>query len=264
MRMFTSFIAATTVAVVVTAAAAAGLTACASLTESSVMVDLPPIPDVWNNTVDIIGFRLIYPDMNAEPAEIVCLPDEEIVVELMKRNNVPVLAYPICKRGGTLRPAGALFPLHLGEDGKLLLSWYNGFSALLFSRLWAVGTAGEAVNSERLLEEIREKAPVNPWTLDLDSMVEAFSYSTFHSRIIDNLPVYDVVLTGRTGDWVVSDPFVRPVRADSGGTLTVSDLYPGMFHLYDREKGARIDIYIDEKEWYALNDAEGSTEYGSW
>ncbi len=259
MRMFKIFIAAT-----VTVAAAAGLTACASFTTSSVRIVLPPIPDTWDKTINITGFRLIYPDTDAEPTEMVCLPDEEVVVELVKWSNVPVLAYPICERGGTLRPAGALFPLHLREDGKLLLSWYNGFSALLFRRLWAVGTVGEAVNSERLLKEIREKAPVNPWNLDLDSMVEALSYCTFHSRIIDTLPDYDVVLTGYTGDWVVSDPFIRSVRADSEGTLRVANLYPGMFHLYDREKAARIDLFIAEKEWYAINDVEGSTEYGSW
>jgi len=173
----------------------------------------------------------------------------EISVPLYKGYNSFVLAYPVVPgQGVRLRPAGALYPLHLKKTGgnALVLSWEAGVVASVYKRLWEQGVDVSDFNTARLLEVIAEKAPDDPWQIDTDLLAEHIAERDFTYYDIKPLPAEDTAVAVPGDDWFLESPFSGIFSNEAGAELNIEDLSLGFHRLFGLGTGTRYDLYLSE------------------
>lgn len=250
------------------------LTHCQFTTEVELLVRHPELPKQWAFAEQELQWEIEYIDLLGEVfVEEADNGLEHTVVRVPKRNNVPVLAYPLYK-GTRMKPAGVLFPNDAEGSGVtdstavVSPTWEEGAVAALFRQLWITSTVPAGINSERLWQEASQKAEEeaqgNPWALDWTGMAEGFRFGSFTSHLIDIAASYELELEAAPGTWISADPFFPAVSVTNGGPLSLSGLYPGLHRFFHEDTGKRIDLYITKKGWYCINLSLESIASGTW
>ncbi len=247
---------------------------CQFTAEVELLVRQPDLPRQWSFAEQELEWEIEYIDVSGEiMVEEAASGFDQTVVRVPKRNNVPVLVYPLYK-GVKMKPAGALVPMDADGSGVtdstafVTPGWDDGATAALFRQLWITSSVAAGVNSERLRREVTEKAEEeargNPWALDWTAIAEGFRFGSFSSHLIGPAPAYELEIEAVPGTWVSADPLFPTVTVGSGGRLSLSGLYPGLHRFFHKKTGKRIDLYITEKGWYCINLALERIESGSW
>jgi hypothetical protein len=216
---------------------------------------MPEPPLHWQCAFPGLGFTLEYRDARGRVQEVVGEDwSERVEVICSKEQNSPILAYPWAGEDSpagaraVLPPAGGFFPLSLGVAGGkevLCLSWEDGCAALVVSRVKELGRDVGLFNVPRMVERMRLAG--DPWGWDSVAMAERIAAGDFTAFDIDPLPSRDVELAVAEGGWFLESPFATVRGVDSGGTLVLPAVPLGPHTLFSL-KGARIGIYVGEKE----------------
>ncbi len=252
--------AASTLAVLFCLLGAIGLCAGCSLLGDSVEVDilLPDPPPQWEpifRAEESPSFLVRAPGRGRLPQELlVSAPargcgEPACRLALPKRANLPILAVPLIQgRTDLLRPAGGFFPSGLGEDGRLTLTWREGFLASLLLSLAERGSLIEAVNARRLGEEIARRCGGDPWSLDREAILTHLALGSFRADRIKQLAARPLVLhAAPESRWVEGDPFRPELQADPLGALRLEGVTPG-FHAYFRVDAAAASKAVANPE----------------
>ncbi len=217
-----------------------------------ITLELPPLPDHWAAAFEIREYKLVYPGADGGLVSVYATADGNTVhVRLFKQYNSFVLAYPVIA-GWEIRlpPAGAVFPLHLasGNRQRLVLTWEAGVTAAVFERLWRQGVDLSCFNSARLQEVIGEKAPEDPWTIDINLIAEQVAAHDFTYYDVKCLPARDVALDVPGGSWFMESPFARTHHNEPGSRLGLETVSYGFHRLFAADGTARFDFYLSEDD----------------
>lgn len=189
-------------------------------------------------------------------------PGARIKISVPRRINLPLLALP--ESCGGIPPAGAVWPWSEAKAGRLYLTWEEGFAASLILELYFAGYPVERINFPRLQEELIASSCGDPWRVEEVPLLEAFWYGTMRRDKIKVRKEMELVLPVSRGLWCAGNPGLknRFVSAPEGrGCFTV---YEGFFSFFHESGQERLDIYVDDKGWAAVNPFTGFAESGSW
>lgn len=147
------------------------------------------------------------------------IDERRISLELPKRNNIAVLAYPVTHDGHELKPAGAIAPLGLSgggwsegpSGGRLRLRFKSGPPAYLLFRLDRDGRGGAAVNAARLVQEFEERLGPARWRVDWTTLLDAFERGVFRVTMLRAAPMHSVTLGLPPGEYRSADLLAPPV-----------------------------------------------------
>ena len=228
--------------------------------EARILVRIPRPPDHWIRAFPDLRFRVLGLDAAGAPQEVTAgWSCGDVPISCWKRTNTPVLAYPVVSSvddagPADLRPAGGLFPLHLGtaaEKDTLHLSWADGFLAALLLDLCEADADVSAIDASILAERFR-RFP-DPWDLDGTTIAAEMADGSFGLRDIGLLPAREVVIRPGSGEWFLESPFRAPCRVSEGEDLSLGRLSVGMHALYE-VAGGRLLLYVTEAETVVLSD----------
>jgi hypothetical protein len=228
------------------------LAGCALFSSTTpIRVQLPEPPAHWQRAFGGQSWLLTWPDEEGRITRLrVAQGEPPPVIPCPRGACTPVLAYPLHPDGAALLPpAGGLDPWDRCEAGRLELSWKQGVVGLLLFRLARQGGRIEAINVPRLRREIGEQGGSDPWRLDLDGMLARLSGGSFRSDWIRLKDSREVSLPLEPGTWFLESPFSPPVPSDGVHPLRFTGLTLGLHHLFERDSGRRVDLFLDEKEW---------------
>ena len=219
-----------------------------------VKLSLPPIPAHWQRAFNNLKFQLVFSGPDGEKQEsIIAAGSGPIEVSISKRNNTPILAYPLIGESEIyLPPAGALYPLNLGEGNTLVLSWEQGVAALIIFRLSTGGIDLSTFNTQRLSEEIMERGKPDPWVLDIDYIIEKIALGSFRVTYIKAAPARNIELPVDPGSWFMESPFARPIVIEEGETLLLEAVPLGFHLLFSLSTGEHYSLFLDDEETYIL------------
>ena len=174
--------------------------------------------------------------------------EKEIRLELRPRPSFPFLAEPLFGgRKGLLLPAGGLYPQGVDVEGKLRLSWEDGFAAEILLLAEARGFPLAVFNAERFFREARERGAGNPWRLDRKKILETLAALSFRADRMSPAKAYSVQVPGLEGDWFSWNPLLEPFSRGEDGEVVFGAFPPG-FHRFFRSGGIteRLDVQIEE------------------
>jgi hypothetical protein len=216
------------------------------------ILQMPSLPLSWPAAFPDLSYLVCYPDETGNLAYYYA-PDDQLVMQisLNKKYNSFVVVYPLVGNGEIcLRPAGAVFPLHLksGSENTLLLSWEAGFTAHIFEQLWKKHVDLSYFNTVRFISEAREKSPEDPWQLDENLILEHLAAYDFSVYDIKKLPARDIALSAFPGTWFSESPFSNIYPVGEDGQLNLPGLSFGFHRLFQLEAGKRLDLYLTENE----------------
>ena len=219
-----------------------------------VKLSLPPIPAHWQWAFGNLKFQLLFsgPD-GEEECRIIPAGSDQIEVCINKRHNSSFLAYPLIGDDEIrLPPAGALYPLNMGEGNTLVLSWEQGVAALIIFRLSTGGSDISTFNTLRLSQEIMERGRPDPWVLDIDYIIDKIALGAFRVTYIKAAPSRDIELPVNPGSWFMESPFARPIEIEKGETLILETVTFGFHLLFSLSPGEYYSLFLDDKETYIL------------
>ncbi len=215
-------------------------------------VELPQIPGHWREAFGDISFLLTFPNPEGGVSEkIIPSRSDQLEIRILKRNNLPVLVYPLVKNQTiTLPPAGSIYPLLLsgGESEILRLTWKQGFAAQIIFRLWLSGMDVSGLNSERLTREITARSGGDPWSLDFAGIVLKLSQGDFRVTAIKKTAGWNVELIPGEGLWFLESPFSIPVRKEMNEILLLENLPRGFHRLFDARSGSYFELYLRDED----------------
>ena len=233
---------------------------------TEVTLSLPQLPSAWKQNLGEPEVVYVFPSVSEEDGDfkIVTLPQwhTPLNIRVPKENNLPVLAYPQYQ-GVKMKPAGGIVPNDVTEEKYVLLSWEHGFIAELLKRLYYTSHSAAVINIDRLTKEIGEKSE-DPWAVDMDRIAESLQFACFSANAVDVKETGSFSIDAAPGKWISSNPFMYPCTADKNGLLSLDALYPGFHRFFKAYGRERIDLFIDDTEYYAVNLYRESTEYGRW
>jgi hypothetical protein len=244
------------------AAYLAGALVCAALfgcpafrTTAPVTVQLPPVPAHWSDTFLAVGFEIRWP--GCETPIVVPPGVAQVVVALPKRGHLAVLAAPAAAGArGTLRAAGAIYPLHLTESEVLPLAWEDGALASVVARLDRAGAAVELMNVARLGKEMAERAGGDPWALDLERIAAKLAGGEFTATDIRPADAYPVELPLPEGRWFAAAAYA-PVFHCDGSVPPLAELPVGLHAFYRVGSGSRWLVSVQEDGGWFVGQFEG-------
>jgi len=215
---------------------------------------LPPIPAHWQRAFDNLKFQLIFngPD-GKEQCIIIPAGSSLIEVCISKKQNSSFLAYPLIgDEEIRLPPAGALYPLNMGEGNTLVLSWEQGVAAVIIFRLSTGEIDLSIFNTLRLSEEIMERGKPDPWALDIDYIIEKIDLGSFRVTYIKAASARDIELLVDPGSWFMESPFARLIEIEEGETLVLEAVPLGRHHLFSLSTEEYYSFFLDDEETYIL------------
>ncbi len=166
---------------------------------------MPVAPPAWAGVLSQISVQWD-PGEGAVRSVTVPVGQSSVSIELLKTPFTPVLAYPLPGwEGSALLPAGGVFPCTLNASGELELTWMDGAGAFILSRLRSAGGSTDHLNVPRLIEELRVRSGGDPWSVDLDRIVEALGAGTFRADWIRCRDLFPVRLQVRP-EWLSAGP----------------------------------------------------------
>lgn len=212
-------------------------------------VHLPQPPDHWQAAFPEINFRIIYP--NPESCgfrEQLVDGSENLILEIPKDSNIPILGYPILPgETAALPPAGAVYPMDCAPaNTHIRLTWEEGVLAEILYRLDRGGMDCAAINVIRLRQQIHERCPGDPWSLDLDRICLELASGKFHLTDIRPATSRDLLIAPGPGQWFLESPFHRPVAAGADGSLHLEAVTLGGHYLFDNPATTCFFLYISE------------------
>ncbi|MQY77500.1 MAG: hypothetical protein GH155_07740 [Spirochaeta sp.] len=217
-------------------------------------LSMPPIPAHWQRAFDNLKFQLIFMGPDRKKQESIIPGGSDLIeVCIIKRHNIPFLAYPLIGEDEIrLPPAGALYPLNMGEGNTLSLSWEQGVAALIIFRLLTGGTDLSTFNTQRLSGEIVERGNPDPWKLDIDYIIEKIALGSFRATSIKAAPARNVDLPVDSGSWFMESPFACLLEIEEGESLILEGVPFGSHLLFSLSKGEYYSLFLDDKETYIL------------
>lgn len=230
-----------------------------------ISVALPAIPDPWADAWGTPGFvvhwqtnYLLEGGMEVPPGIAT------VALELPTGAVTALLCYPVWKTGGPalavdeeLRPAGAIWA---GDDpgdvasmaaGKpVRLTFEGGLSAFVLHDAARRGANIQEFNYRRLVSEIADRAPADPWQIDSARLVRAVCERAMRVDCIRELPVVAIPVVVPDGRW-----YGRSWSAPAldGGLHTIA-VPSGLTAWYD-DRARRFVVFVDEDErvWFAIS-----------
>lgn len=239
---------------------------CALLAVSDeIELMLPQIPPEWLEAWGECGFLVVAGRGSGERTSVLVPPGTRSIVVRTDRESVTaVVAFPVWTPGGPLLPAGE----HLRPAGAVIgrggraessagppdggsrrLRFEEGFGAFALLCVSDRGLPLTFFNAERLLREIRERLPEDPWVADIERIVRSLCERSMRADYLKPAATHDVLLTIPDGRWLARSPFADPL---TGGAQVVA-LPGGVSDLFDG-LGRRLVVSVDEegRGWLAL------------
>ncbi len=217
-------------------------------------LSLPPIPTHWQMAFDNLKYQLILSGPDGEKQESI-IPGNSGLVEMCisKRQNSSFLAYPIIGESGIrLPPAGAIYPLNMGEGNTLTLSWEQGVAALIVFRLINGGIDLSTFNARRFSDEIMQRGKPDPWNFDIDYIIEKIAMGSFRITYIKAAPARNIELPVNPGNWFMESPFAGIIEIEEGETLLLEAVPFGYHYLFSLSTGEYYSLFLDDEETYIL------------
>jgi len=169
----------------------------------------------------------------------ICIPREIPIV---------ITATPVMREPYTpfqIKPAGCVLSADIPRNGKITLSWEQGFCAEYLLRLAESGINPGIVNIRRIVETVDTRSKGNPWTLD----VSRLSFDLLEGKLwvysFRQLPFFDVSLQLPQGHWYSEYPPTPVLVSESGvwnGVLT-----PGLHNFLRMADGMVVSVEVDER-----------------
>jgi hypothetical protein len=223
-----------------------------------VEVELPQTPVLWRETWGEASYEVHWTAAgDGEPVAGSLPAGSRVTVEIPRRSPVAVRAVPVWDgsgpAGGPGEPmaiAGALWPagsesVRYGSN-SLVLSFRDGPAAQIVHRLHHAGVDLRGFNAARLLVEIRERLPDDPWAIDLERIVQAVGTRSMRASYIRAPELHETGLVAPPGRWLPCSPFSVPT---SGG-----ERWPPLpvgvssFHSDDGQRWV-VDVDADGRGW---------------
>ncbi len=171
---------------------------------------------------------------------------------LPKASAAAILLRPVY-RGRRLAPAASAVPW-LEEKGRVVATWHDGVLGTVLERLAAGGAGFASVNVARLSQELRIRAPNDPFSCDVEKIAGTLAEGAFRSTYIKERPGIPVEIDLPQGSWIGLDPVSGVVIATPGGRTTVPVPPQG---------GAYLEVSIGLL-LRVVFDAEGRPTYSFW
>lgn len=220
-----------------------------SVTTTAVRVRAPRMPVHWDAAFGSGEFVVSWAASGAvSSGEIHLQPLESTIISVPRDPPVVVQAQPVFPRA-RLAAAGAVWPLHLQEDGVLDLSFEHGAAALVLFQAARGGADLRSFAVRRFTETVSERFADDPWQIDVDALVWAIinrSMRESYIRAVDQFPVVAPVPAGR---WYPVSPFAQPVTAETGWPAL-----PKGLSRFTGTGGERLFVEIDEqgRSWVSV------------
>jgi hypothetical protein len=105
-----------------------------------------------------------------------------------------------------------------------------------------------AINVTRLRREMSERAPDDPWSLDLNRICLRLAAEEFRLTDIRPAPCRDLLLELSPGWWFLESPFCEPVSAQMDGSLRFEAVPLGAHFLMAEDPAGDIFfLYVEEE-----------------
>ena len=197
---------------------------------------LPDLPSAWEEILGEAEWRLEWINESGawQEGEGRIAPD----ISIQPDWATPVIAWPFWSEKGLLpgamKPSGALFPWDVSGE-TIVLSWKGGVETVFWKEMAAASRSAEAANN-RLpwyfdwprFRELMENDAIpgnvrqNPWLADWKDIAAKTVLSGFDRRRISSRPSLELVIPGMDGRWIGSSPFMLPLEAGPGGSLSLN------------------------------------------
>jgi hypothetical protein len=189
------------------------------ISQQSYRLVLPAIPASWLEVLGEASWYVEWVDEDGDKRSAEVVTGASVSASIMREWSTPVLAWPYWPdkgiKHGTMKPAGAIFPLD-ADGGSFKLSWLGGVEAAFYWELAGLASEKrlphlfnwprfrELLFSEQLAEEVR----LDPWLADWKSIAAKTAASGFDSRRITAQKRSPVTVDiPADGPWVGVSPF---------------------------------------------------------
>lgn len=213
---------------------------------TTITLKLNQLPVHWISSFPDLQFLVIYPDKNNRiirkyfPAET-----EKIHIESDKMGILPVTVYTVTA-SCIFPPSGAVFPYGSNGAETIELNWESGITAEIFILLISGGMNMKIFNTERLYNEIIQKAPPDPFKIDKQNIIDSILSGYFRVTDIKVLVEREIKIDLYKGIWFTESPFSELYDIENPCEKTISFTY-GFHLLYNSDTKDFYYIYIDEK-----------------
>jgi hypothetical protein len=218
---------------------------------------LPLPPSVWCAAWGDPVYRLsIDSPVNSRPHEVAqpISPGATAVLDIPNAEPVTLVATPCWDDGPAttggemLSPCGAVWPIHMTDEGILPLTFGHGPIASVVRAADAAGVRTDLLNTERLDVEISAQLPDDPWAIDCTRVVAALVNRRMRISAIRAVEPIPTGLVAPAGMWVPFSAFRPPT--EGGAALCCPT---GTTVLYGLD-GSRLVVTVSEDHhaWFAL------------
>ncbi|MDR2150639.1 MAG: hypothetical protein LBO67_07485 [Spirochaetaceae bacterium] len=215
--------------------AVAVLGSCTEILPSSYQIVLPALPDTWEAVLGTPRWRLewINEAGEKERRDFDGADNNAIAITVMQEWTTPIVAYPYwSSRGlfpGTMKPAGALFPLDV-DGTRLVLTWHGGIDASLYGELAAAAGTEKTKAFTRLplyfnwvgfrellrSDSINEDLRADPWQADWRTLAARLVRSGFDRRALVPQARQRMLFPVADGTWIGTSPFAAALDYQNG------------------------------------------------
>lgn len=247
----------------------AALNSCGMDAEYKLEVVLPDVPHHAAGFLPGMVFEVSFPGcersmplscgLTAPPGSSVFITSDLPVL--------PVVACPLIEENMRLYPAGGIFPADY-SDGKLFLSFENGFASEVLKQLVENGKDLGNFNIGRFEKVLAEKSEANPWVFSMEEICYALSYGIFNSNFIRAKPQHTLSLPlyggGAPGRWLLSNLCDKRVFYPDEGSLVIEKLPEGNFLIISEKGSETVSLFAGSAGWQAWFNSGAGVLRGSW
>ncbi|MCL2792168.1 MAG: hypothetical protein FWD87_03680 [Spirochaetaceae bacterium] len=256
------------------------LAGCDILKQYELEVIMPHLPGHIKSSYSDIRFELKYP--GATPIldnykEIRAGSSVFISSSFSTGLSVfPVVAIPYMyldteknsKEHITFYPAGGIFP-ESGKDGKLFLTWEDGFVAEIIYKMVGNGYNLESFNIGRLKNYVIDRSSGNPWIYNEENIIYALSFGIFNANFVRRLESHQIVLqipyevSGKKG-WVLSNLSDSRIFEENNGVLILDDIPKRNVFIFSDTGKEFAELFLDGSGWHAYFSNSKGILSGRW
>lgn len=218
-------------------------------TSVAVSLMLPPLPDRWETAWGPASFSVSYVSpVGGETLASRIAPESAAVIEVPRVTPIAIVATPVWPAHREVRLAGAaaIWPVADGPRGTrrspLPLRYEDAPAAEVVVRLLAAQVDLRRFNVERLVREIHERLPGDPWRLDVERVVEAIAARGMRASYVRAVEAHETGLVAPPGRWHAPSPFAPPVP---GGTAWPP--LPAGLAVFLSDDGGRATVVVDDE-----------------
>ena len=245
---------------------------CALLpTETTVVLSLPRTPSRWEAVWGPAQFRVSWRSADGSGSlEEPVAAGGSVRITVPRLPPVAIRAEAVWSQGGgpSLAPgerlgtAGGMWPAGLGATGGgdaratggrgerggcqgrrvVPLTYASGPAAEVAWRLLEAGVDLRRFSFERLLAEIADRLPEDPWSLDVDRVVSAVADGAMRVSYVRPVATREIRIAAPEGIWYPGSPFAAPVPGGSPWPA----LPVGVTPFYSGD-GRRLIVAVDER-----------------